>query len=68
MIKVYSTSDGRARCIRFDDQAPDRRDSDMKLVTTFADDELPEALGLLARLGRVAGARRAKARGSRTPA
>jgi hypothetical protein len=62
MISVYSTSDGRARCIRFDDGEPSPRDCDMKLVTTFGDDELGEALGLLARLGRVAGARRAKAR------
>ncbi len=60
MITVYSTSDGRARCIRFDDDDKAPRDCEMKLVTAFGDDELDEALGLLARLGRVANARRSK--------
>jgi hypothetical protein len=64
MISVYSTGDGRARCIRFDDDEPGPRDGTMRLVTRFPDDELREALVLLARLGRAAAARRAKARPS----
>ena len=64
MISVYSTGDGRARCIRFDDEDPGPADGAMRLVTRFADEELQEALALLARLGRVPAARRAKARAS----
>ena len=62
MISVYSTGDGRARCIRFDDEDPGPPDGAMRLVTRFPDDELHEALVLLARLSHVAAARRAKAR------
>ena len=62
MISVYSTGDGRARCIRFDDEELVPHDETMRLVTRFEDDELEEALLLLARLGLVAAARPACAR------
>ena len=64
MISVYSTGDGRARCLRFDDEDAGPPAGTMRLVTRFGDDELQEALVLLARLGHVAAARRAKARAS----
>jgi hypothetical protein len=64
MISVYSTGDGRARCIRFDDEHPGPPDGPLRLITRFADEDLQEALALLARLGRVTAARRAKARAS----
>ncbi len=50
MIRVYSTPDGRARCISFDAAEPDPQPR-LKLVQSFSDAEREEAWALLHELG-----------------
>jgi hypothetical protein len=50
MIRVYSTPDGRARCISFDESEPDPQPP-LKLVRSYNDEERQRAWALLHELG-----------------